>query len=182
MQQSKSLLQINRVGLSNTLSDQPDNYSVAIYRISLVKDGSVSFGKSRLNNAQQAQVLIQNLILTKGQSDREQFAVALLNSKNEMIGLNIVSVGSLTTAPIHPREVVKPAILANAAAMILCHNHPSNDVQPSADDFDVTRNIIKAAKVIGITIHDHIIINMEDTRYYSFADQGIIKKIYSEVG
>ena len=164
------------------LFGRPDNYSVSIYRISLVKDGNVSFGKTRLNNAQQAQSLIQSLIRTKGQPDREQFAVALLNTKNEMIGLNIVSVGSLSTAPIHPREVVKPAILANAAAMILCHNHPSNDVQPSTDDFAVTRNIIKAAKVIGIKVHDHIIINMEDARYYSFADQGIIKEMNTEVG
>jgi DNA repair protein RadC len=65
--------------------------------------------------------------------------VALLNAKNEMIGLNIVSVGALSSAPVHPREVLKPAILANAAAMILCHNHPSNDLEPSPDDIAITR-------------------------------------------
>jgi hypothetical protein len=93
--------------------------SISVYRVSLVKDESVSFGNVRLANSQQAQALIQNLILTKGQPDREQFVVALLNAKNEMIGLNIVSVGALSSAPVHPREVLKPAILANAAAMIL---------------------------------------------------------------
>ena len=73
--------------------DPPANKSISVYRVSLVKDESVSFGNVRLANSQQAQALIQNLILTKGQPDREQFVVALLNAKNEMIGLNIVSVG-----------------------------------------------------------------------------------------
>jgi hypothetical protein len=70
------------------------NQSISVYRVSLVKDESVSFGNVRLANSQEAQALIQNLILTKGQPDREQFVVALLNAKNEMIGLNIVSVGA----------------------------------------------------------------------------------------
>jgi DNA repair protein RadC len=90
-------------------SDPPANQSISVYRVSLVKDESVSFGNVRLANSQEAQALIQNLILTKGQPDREQFVVALLNAKNEMIGLNIVSVGALSSAPVHPREVLKPA-------------------------------------------------------------------------
>jgi DNA repair protein RadC len=148
--------------------------SISVYRVSLVKDESVSFGNVRLANSQEAQALIQNLILTKGQPDREQFVVALLNAKNEMIGLNIVSVGALSSAPVHPREVLKPAILANAAAMILAHNHPSNDLEPSPDDIAITNKIIRAAEIIGIQVHEHLIINMDDDRYYSFADQGII--------
>ena len=124
-------------------SDPPVRRSISVYRVSLVKDVSVSFGNVRLANSQQAQALIQNLILTKGQPDREQFVVALLNAKNEMIGLNIVSVGGLSSAPVHPREVLKPAILANAAAMILAHNHPSNDLEPSPDDIAITKKIIR---------------------------------------
>jgi len=156
--------------------------SISVYRVSLVKDESVSFGNVRLINSQQAQALIQNLILTKGQPDREQFVVALLNVKNEMIGLNIVSIGALANATIHPREVLKPAILANSAAMILAHNHPSNDLEPSSDDINVTRKIIRAAEIVGIQVHEHLIINMDDDRYYSFADQGIIARMYSEIG
>ena len=167
-------------GLSET--PLPFSRSISVYRVSLVKDESVSFGGVRLFNSQQAQALIQNLILTKGQPDREQFVVLLLNAKNEMTGLNIVSVGGLSSATVHPREVLKPAILANAAAMILCHNHPSNDLEPSPDDIAVTRKIIRAAGIIGIQVHEHLIINMDDTRYYSFADQGIIARIYDEIG
>jgi DNA repair protein RadC len=163
-------------------SDPPANQSISVYRVSLVKDESVSFGNVRLANSQEAQALIQNLILTKGQPDREQFVVALLNAKNEMIGLNIVSVGALSSAPVHPREVLKPAILANAAAMILAHNHPSNDLEPSPDDIAITRKIIRAAEIVGIQVHEHLIISMENDRYYSFADQGIIARMYSETG
>jgi DNA repair protein RadC len=162
--------------------DPPATMSISIYRVSLVKDESVSFGNVRLANSQEAQVLIQNLILTKGQPDREQFVVALLNAKNEMFGLNIVSVGALSSAPVHPREVLKPAILANSAAMILCHNHPSNDLDPSPEDLAITKKIIQAAGIIGIQIHEHLIINMDDDRYYSFADQGIIARMYAELG
>ncbi len=162
--------------------DLPFSESISIYRISLVKDESVSFGNVRLYNSQQAQALIQNLILTKGQPDREQFVVVLLNAKNQMIGLNIVSVGGLSSAAVHPREVLKPAILANSAAMILAHNHPSNDLEPSPDDIAITRKIIRAAEIVGIKIHEHLIINMEDDRYYSFADQGIIDQMHSEIG
>ena len=162
--------------------EPPFRKSISVYRVSLVKDESVSFGNVRLANSQEAQALIQNLILTKGQPDREQFVVALLNAKNELIGLNIVSVGSLSSAPVHPREVLKPAILANSAAMILAHNHPSNDLDPSPDDLAITKKIIKAADIIGIQVHEHLIINMDDDRYYSFADQGIIARMYAELG
>jgi len=162
--------------------DPPANRCISVYRISLVKDESVSFGNVRLANSQEAQALIQNLMLTRGQPDREQFVVALLNAKNEMIGLNIVSVGALSSAPVHPREVLKPAILANSAAIILCHNHPSNDLEPSPDDIAITKKIIRAADIVGIQVHEHLIITMEDERYYSFADHGIIARMYSEIG
>jgi DNA repair protein RadC len=162
-------------------SDPPVSRSISVYRVSLVKDESVSFGNVRLSNSQEAQALIQNLILTKGQPDRAQFVVALLNAKNEMIGLNIVSVGGLSSAPVHPREVLKPAILANAAAMVLAHNHPSNDLEPSPDDINVTRKIIRAAEIVGIQVHEHLIISMEDDRYYSFADHGVISRMYAEL-
>jgi len=154
---------------------------VSIYRVSLVKDKSISFGQRRMNNSQEAQSLIQSLIKTQGQPDREQFCVILLSAKNEIIGLNIVSIGGLSSASVYPREVLKPAILANSAAMILCHNHPSNDLEPSPDDLAITKRIVQASEIVGITVHEHIIISMDDNRYYSFADNGLIKKMYDEI-
>ena len=159
----------------------PANRFISVYRVSLVKDETVSFGQVKIINSQQAQAVIQSLIRTRGQPDREQFVVGLLNVKNEIIGLNIVSIGALSNATIHPREVLKPAILANSASMILAHNHPSNDLEPSPEDINVTRKIIRATEIVGIQVHEHLIINMENDRYYSFADQGIIRQMYSEI-
>lgn len=173
---------MKQIDLFSAPKDQSVSKFVSIYRVSLVKDKSISFGHRRMNNSKEAQSLIQSLIRTQGQPDREQFCVILLNAKNEIIGLNIVSIGGLSSASVHPREVLKPAILANSAAIILCHNHPSNDLEPSPDDLAITKRIVQASEVIGIAVHEHIIISMDDARYYSFADNGIIKRFYDEIG
>lgn len=170
--------------LFSTTSDEAVSKFVSVYRVSLVKDKSVSFDHQRLSNSAEAQALIQRLIKTQGQPDREQFCIILLSTKNEVIGMNIVSIGGLSSAPVHPREVLKPAILANSAALILSHNHPSNDLEPSPEDLAITKQIVRAAEVLGITVHEHIIVSMDDgdDRYYSFADNGIIRGFYDEIG
>ena len=172
--------------IQQNLFGAPDNLLrrskfISTYRIALVRDRRVAFESSQLINSQQSQPLIRKLIESQGQPDREQFCVILLNSKNEIIGLNIVSTGDLTSAKIHPREVLKPAILSNSAAMILCHNHPSGDLSPSPEDIEITKIIVQASKIMGIQVHEHLIISMQDDSYYSFADHGIIKKIYDEM-
>ena len=117
-----------------------------------------------------------------GQADREQFCVLMLNAKNEIIGLNIVSTGDASSATVTPRELLKPAILTNSCALILCHNHPSGDVSPSPEDLAATKRIVHASKIMGIIVHEHLIISMFDDAYYSFADNGIIKRISDEIG
>lgn len=165
-------------------ADTPfETQSVSVYRVCLVKDHAVSFAEHcNITNPAQAQAILKDLILTRGQPDREQFIVAMLNSKNDLIGLNIVSVGSLSATTVHPREVLKPAIIASSASIILCHNHPSGDPQPSEDDRSITRTIVQAADVVGIRVLEHLIITMENDRYFSFADEGLIEKAYAEVG
>jgi DNA repair protein RadC len=116
-----------------------------------------------------------------GQPDREQFCVLMLNAKNIIIGMNICSVGGLSSAPVFPRDVLKPAILANAAALILGHNHPSGDLTPSDSDKSITKLIVHAASILGVSIHEHLIINMDDDGYYSFAEQGLIQQAYEAV-
>ena len=172
--------------IQQNLFGAPDNRLkhskfISTYRIALVKDRRVAFEPCQLVNSQQSQPLIKKLIESQGQPDREQFCVILLNSKNEIIGLNIVSTGDLSSAKVHPREVLKPAILSNSAAMILCHNHPSGNLSPSPEDIAITAIIVQASKIMGIQVHEHLIISMHDDRYFSFADHGIIKKIYDEM-
>ena len=169
--------------LFETPQDKPVSKFISVYRVSLVKDRSVSFEKRCLTNSIQARPILRKLIEEHGQPDREQFCVIMLNAKNHIIGLNIVSTGCLISATVHPREVLKPAIIANSSAMILCHNHPSNDPAPSQEDIAVTRTIVQAAKIMGILVHEHLIINMtDDDRYCSFADHGHIKRAYDEIG
>jgi len=102
--------------------------------------------------------------------DREQFMVCGLDAKHRVIGINLVSIGSLTLAIVHPREVFKPLILMNAAACLCVHNHPSSDPTPSQEDRVLTQRLRQAAELLGITLLDHLVLG--DDRYYSFADHG----------
>ena len=154
---------------------------VSAYRISLVRDARVRFRAQSLNNPSDARRCLQDMIRDMGQADREQFCVLMLNAKNVIIGMNIVSTGGLSSAPVCPREVLKPAILANAAALILGHNHPSGDLTPSIADNSITKLIVQAAHIIGVTIHEHLIIGMDGEEYYSFAEQGLIQEAYQSV-
>jgi DNA repair protein RadC len=157
------------------------NRFVCAYRVSLVRDERVKFGTQTIYNPKEAQKYIQDMINEMGQPDREQFCILMLNAKNITIGMNIVSIGGLSSAPVHPREVLKPAILSNSAALILGHNHPSGDLTPSPADKSITHRIIQAAEIIGIAVHEHLIINMEDDRYFSFAEHGLIQEAYESV-
>jgi DNA repair protein RadC len=151
-----------------------------MYRVSLIKDQTVEFETTKMDQAKIAHAAIQKLILTRGNPDREQFCIAMLNAKNRIIGFNIVSTGSITAVTVAPREVFKAAILANADALILAHNHPSNDLIPSGADLDITQNIVSLAYMLGIRVLEHLIINMEDDKYYSLADAGFIGEFYNK--
>ncbi len=105
-------------------------------------------------------------------SDREQFLVVPLDGKNRVLGFHVVSVGTLTASLVHPREVFKIVLLANAAAIILVHNHPSGDPTPSAEDVAITRRLKDAGDILGIRILDHVVIG--DGRYVSFADANLL--------
>ena len=90
--------------------------------------------------------------------DKETLVGLYLNSRSQIIHEEIISIGSLTTNIIHPREVLKPAVELSAAAVILVHNHPSGSVTPSEEDIKITKQIVEAGKILGIEILDHIII------------------------
>jgi DNA repair protein RadC len=94
-------------------------------------------------------------------ADREKCLSLILNSRNQVVGIDEVSVGSLNSSIIHPREVYKSAILANAASIILVHNHPSSDVEPSEDDLTITKRLWEAGKIIGIDLVDHLIVGRD---------------------
>lgn len=115
---------------------------------------------------------VYNLLRDQARSwDREHFVVIPLTAKNEVIGLHTVSIGSLSASVVHPREVFKVAILENAAAVIVAHNHPSGDPTPSSADRSTTKRMADAGTTLGIPVLDHVVI-ADDEKFYSFADNG----------
>lgn len=104
--------------------------------------------------------------------DREHFRAILLNTKNQVIGTDKVSVGTLNSSVVHPRELFRNAIKRGAASVILLHNHPSGDPAPSREDKDITHRVMEAGKIIGIEVLDHIIIG--DNKFISLKAHGLI--------
>lgn len=144
-------------------------YRVPKYRISLVREAGHPTSTVAVTNSQSAAAALRPLF--EG-LDREQFAVCCLDAKHHIIGVNIVAIGSLSLAIVHPREVYKPAILMNAAALICAHNHPSGDPTPSVEDRVLTTRLHGAGEQLGIKLLDHVILG--DERIYSFADHGLL--------
>jgi len=101
---------------------------------------------------------------------REHFYIIALNSRNHSIAE--VSVGSLNASVVHPREVFAEAIKNKAASVVFAHNHPSGDPEPSEDDLGITKKLIKAGEILGITVVDHVIITRNN--YFSLKTQGLI--------
>ena len=107
--------------------------------------------------------------------DREVFMVVFLDAQNRVITVETIFQGTLTSSAVYPREVVLAALRHKAAGLFLVHNHPSGDPRPSQQDETVTRQMVYACRVMGITVHEHIVIG--DNTYYSFADHGRIANI-----
>lgn len=99
---------------------------------------------------------------------REEFRVILLNTKNSVISTELISIGSLNSSIVHPREVFNKAIKKNSASVILIHNHPSGNPSPSKEDLVITRRLIEAGNIIGIKVLDHIIIG--HGKFYSLKE------------
>ncbi len=105
---------------------------------------------------------------------REHFRVLLLDTKNKVLGMEEISIGSLNTSLVHPREVFRPAIRKACASVILIHNHPSGDPTPSSEDIAVTRRLYEAGRLLGIEVLDHVVIG--DGRFVSFREKGLLKQ------
>jgi len=103
---------------------------------------------------------------------KEYFMVVSLDNRNKVISVDVVSIGTLSSSLIHPRETFEMAIKNHAGAIIISHNHPSCELKPSKDDLIITQTLVKAGKILGIEITDHLIICKDD--YFSFKERKII--------
>lgn len=135
--------------------------TIARYRLSLVRETSVPFDTStRYDQPERAARFLHELHAT---ADREMVGALLLASTYHAIGHTIAYIGTINQAPVEPRGILLPALLANAAAIIAAHNHPSGDPTPSTDDINLTNKLVAAAKLLGIAVLDHIIIGEPPT-------------------
>lgn len=145
---------------------------IDIVKVQLVKEASVFYqtesGKRAIVSPSDVAMTFKDFI---GESDREYFVVMCLNTKNEPTHLSTVAIGALNKTIIHPREVFKVAILANAAAVIFCHNHPSGNTEPSLQDIEVTNRLYEAGELLGIKVLDHVIIGDD---FCSFKEKGYL--------
>ena len=89
---------------------------------------------------------------------REHFLVLLLNARHECVAVETVSIGSLNASIVHPREVFRPAVIASAASIVVAHNHPSGDSEPSEEDLSITRRLVEVGELMGIQVLDHVIV------------------------
>ena len=145
-------------------------YRIPRYTIGLIKERSHHpTPVTRISNSQD---IVRCLAPLLAGLDREHLFVLCLDTKHGIIGLHQVAIGTLNQTVIHPREVFKVAILLNAAAIALIHNHPSGDPTPSADDRALTTRLHHGGTLLGITVIDHVIIG--DEQSYSFADHGAL--------
>jgi DNA repair protein RadC len=138
--------------------------------VRLVKEGSTKYPQRFINNPQDAARLAEEFI---ADSDREQVIAICLDVKHQPTSIAIISVGTVNSSLVHPREVLKQAILSNASAIILAHNHPSGDLTPSKPDIDMTKRLSEATEIMGIDLLDHIIVG-DGRRYISFREQGLM--------
>ena len=143
---------------------------INIVSIKMVREGSMLYNIRKISSPRDALDLGRQFIQD---SDREELIACCLDTKNQPTSINVVSIGSLNSSIVHPREVFKVAILSNAASIILFHNHPSGDPTPSSEDINVTNRLKEVGKLIGIDVIDHIVIGSENS-YCSLKEKGIL--------
>ena len=145
---------------------------VSFEKVVLVKEKVGRYELPReISNPDQVYKAITAITSVEGEA-QEVFGVLILNTKNKIVAVHEISRGTLSSSMAHPREVFKPAVLHNAAAIVCFHNHPSGDPEPSREDIETTKRLVEAGKIMGIEVLDHIIVGDED--YSSLKERGVI--------
>ena len=139
------------------------------YGLQVVREPQLPFPKPQISCPADAYDILKRQLAYE---DREVFATVILDARNQVMGINTVSVGTVSASLVHPRETFKPAIIMGASSIILAHSHPSGDPSPSKDDIELTRRLGKAGEILGIEVLDHIII--ADNQFLSLKEKGLL--------
>ena len=130
--------------------------------------------KQKITNPKEIALILRDILVSEDQidQDKEHFWVIGLDSRNVIQYVELVSLGTLNASLVHPREVFRLAIFKGVSHIIVGHNHPSGDTEPSEDDLEMTKRLIESGKILGIEVFDHIIISEEG--FLSFKEKNLI--------
>jgi DNA repair protein RadC len=144
------------------------------------KIGEINNPSNKMDNPEKVREAVIALFDKKELDyEKEHFLVLILNRKNGLKGIEVVTIGTQSSSLVHAREVFRTAVRDSAAAIIVAHNHPSGDPAPSSADIRVTRQLREASEIMGIELLDHVIVGTPEetddgTGYYSFNDNGLL--------
>lgn len=138
-------------------------------RLRQVRDGSVRFSVERVGGPTEVFEAVRSYYTG---ADREILSVLCLDAQNQPTCFNIVSIGSLNTTRARPADILKVAIVSNASGIVLIHNHPSGNLDPSPEDIEFTRSIERASELLGIDLYDHLIVS--DDGFCSLRERGLM--------
>ena len=146
---------------------------VKINTMSLIQDCSRAYGKAKecISNANDILTAMDGIIID---GDREHFFVFFLNTRRRIIKKELIFIGTENESLVSTKIIFKKALLCSASAIVCIHNHPSNEISPSEADLSSTKEIINAGKLLDVDVLDHLIIDSEATKYYSFREAGIL--------
>ncbi len=140
------------------------------YEPRLERTGSLLVADKSVNGPNDAVNVLRAFL--PGPHVQESFVLLMLSSCNSITGIMEITRGTLNSSLVHPREVFAPALQHRAAAIVVAHNHPSGNPEPSQDDIAVTKQLVDAGRVLGVPIHDHIVFT--ETGHTSFVERGLI--------
>lgn len=141
------------------------------YGVRLVKESEFRYSDRKITGAAAACELLRAVGLDE--KAHEEFYSLYLNTKNQVLGIEMISRGTLNASLVHPREVFKGALLSNANSIILAHNHPSGSVEPSMADRRVTETLASAGNLLDVKVLDHLIVGSRGG-FFSFAESGLL--------
>ena len=146
---------------------------INIYSVQLVKESAKVYDVDRrIKSPDDAHAVIER-VMGLSSKTKEHLVMMSLNTKNDVIGIHTIHIGTVNSSIVHPREILQQAILNNATSFMIFHNHPSGDPTPSPQDIAVTRQIARAGELLNVFLVDHIIIG--DHTYISLKERGYIK-------
>lgn len=142
------------------------------YSLKLVKEKAAEYDAPKYVKTSEDVVRVCKEVLGLHEKAEESLVCLDLNTKSAVIAIRVVSVGTINSSLVHPREVFKGALMSNANSIIIAHNHPSGETEPSVSDHIVTKELLKAGDLLQVKLLDHLIIGQDS--YYSYLDSGVL--------